>query len=165
MKIDTIQGILQKFASNTIGFQGVAVVNVQGQPIASIGMDENATLTMASMMIYLTERTRKELGWEVVEQIDVKSADGYVILTTCSSDVLLLVKASKVPEGMLVVDINRTVEKLKIALEDDEDNIDSNHKELQPPVPINQEFSDTKSTSNDNHRPHPQMYRGSQVPA
>ncbi|GAB1541533.1 hypothetical protein NUACC21_42040 [Scytonema sp. NUACC21] len=76
MKIDKIERILQKFASHTLGFQGVALVNAQGQLITSIGMDENATLSMASMMIYLTERTHRELGWEVVEQIDVKSADG-----------------------------------------------------------------------------------------
>lgn len=129
MKIDKIQGILQKFASNTIGFQGVALVNAQGKPIASIGMDENAILSMASTMIYLADCTRKEVGWDAVEQVDVKSADGYIILTTCSPDVLLLVKASKVPEGMLLVDINRTVEKLKAALKDDDDNTDLSHKE------------------------------------
>jgi uncharacterized protein len=165
MNIDKINEILQKFATHTIGFQGVALVNAQGKLIKTIGMDENAILSMASTMIYLADRTRKEVGWDAVEQVDFKSADGYIILTTCSPDVLLLVKASKVPEGMLLVDINRTVDKLKVVLKDDEDNTDSKHKELQAPVLINQASSDTKATSNDNYLPDPQMYRGSQVQA
>ncbi|MBW4632721.1 MAG: hypothetical protein KME30_12735 [Iphinoe sp. HA4291-MV1] len=165
MNIDNIKGILKKFASNTMGFQGVALVNSEGKLITTNGMDENAALSMASTMIYLADRTRKEVGWQAVEQIDLKSPDGYVILTICSPDVFLLVKASKVPEGMLLVDINRTVEKLKAALQDeDSDSPNSNNTKLQDTVSNNQPSYDTKSTSNDNYLPHPQMYRGSQVP-
>ncbi|MEC4818280.1 MAG: roadblock/LC7 domain-containing protein [Scytonema sp. PMC 1069.18] len=164
MNIQKIEEILKKFASNTIGFQGVALVNLNGQPISIIGVDKNTASIMASTMIYLAERTHKEVGWEAVEQIDVKSTEGYFILTTCSPDVFLLVKASKVPEGMLLVDINRTVEKLKAALkEEDFNNSDSHDGEPQNTELTNTASSDTKTASSNNHLPHPQMYRGSQV--
>jgi uncharacterized protein len=157
MNIDEIRGILKKFASNMMGFQATALVNSEGKPIATIGMDENSALILAGTMIYLANRTRKEVQWEGIEQISVKGADGYVILTACGADIFLLVIASNVPEGMLVVDINRTVDKLKAVLKDEESqSTDSNQTKLQESV--------SKFISKDGKFSHPLMYRGSKVP-
>ncbi|MGH7999015.1 MAG: roadblock/LC7 domain-containing protein [Brasilonema sp.] len=157
MNIDQIGVILKKFASNMIGFQGIALVNSGGKPITTIGMDDNAALIMAGTMIYLANRTRKEVQWEGIEQIEVKGTDGYVILTTCSPDIFLLVIANKVPEGMLLVEINRTVDKLKAVLKDeDSDSTGSNQTKLQESI--------SEVTNKDGKVSHPLMYRGSKIP-
>ena len=157
MNIDDIRAILKKFASNTMGFQGAALVNSEGKPITTIGMDDDSALIMAGTMIYLAHRTRKEVQWEGIEQISVKGTDGYMILTTCSPDILLLVIASKIPEGMLLVDINRTVDKLRAILKNEESvSVDSNPTKLQESV--------SQITNKDGRFSHPLMYRGNKVP-
>ncbi|NMG05605.1 hypothetical protein [Brasilonema sp. UFV-L1] len=162
MNIDEIGVILKKFASNMIGFQGIALVNSGGKPITTIGIDDNSALIMAGTMIYLANRTRKEAQWEGVEQIEVKGTDGYVILTTCSPDVFLLVIASKVPEGMLLVDINRTVDKLKAVLkEEDSDTTDSKQTKLQESI---SEMTNSEMTNKDGKISRALMYRGNKIP-
>ncbi|MBW4627299.1 MAG: roadblock/LC7 domain-containing protein [Brasilonema octagenarum HA4186-MV1] len=157
MNIDEIKAILKKFASNTMGFQGTALVNSEGKPITTIGMDDDSALIMAGTMIYLAHRTRKEVQWEGIEQISVKGTDGYMILTTCSPDILLLVIASKIPEGMLLVDINRTVDKLNAVLKDEESqSTDSNQTKLQESV--------SKIAKRYGRFSNPLMYRGSKIP-
>jgi predicted regulator of Ras-like GTPase activity (Roadblock/LC7/MglB family) len=166
MNIEKIKGILKGFAQNTIGFQGAALVNSQGHSITNIGLDENATLSMAGTMLYLAERTQKEFGWQEFEQIDIQGADGYVILAVCNPDVFLLVKTSKVPKGMLLADLNRTVDKLKLALKDDDSSYDkdSNDRESQNTESNQGVINNTENSQENTHLPHPQRYRGSDVP-
>jgi hypothetical protein len=47
----------------------------------------------------------------------VRAQEGHVILARCHIDVFLLVKAGKALSGLLEGEINRTLDKLKVALQ------------------------------------------------
>jgi predicted regulator of Ras-like GTPase activity (Roadblock/LC7/MglB family) len=126
-----IEKILQELTAKPIGIQGVALVSAEGQPIISpIGIDKNSTLIMAGSMLYLAKSTQDELHWPTIESISVRAQEGHVILANCNPDVFLLVKAGKALSGLLEGEINRTVEKLQVALQ----NLQETTLEIQPEV-------------------------------
>ncbi|MFK0734402.1 MAG: roadblock/LC7 domain-containing protein [Gloeotrichia echinulata GP01] len=124
MNIKKIEDILKRFASNTIGFKVVALVNFEGLPIYKIGIDENTASTNAGKMLYVDKLIREEFKWQVIEQIQIKGTEGYIILTACTPNFYLLVKFDDVPQGMLLGDLNPTVQKLKAVLEEEESEND-----------------------------------------
>jgi predicted regulator of Ras-like GTPase activity (Roadblock/LC7/MglB family) len=113
-----IERILQELMAKPIGIQGVALVSSEGQPIVpTIGMDKNSSLIMAGSMLYLAKSTQDEFHWQGIETIAVRAPEGHAILAYCNPDVFLLVKAGKALSGLLDGEINRTVEKLRAALQ------------------------------------------------
>ncbi len=120
MGVSAIAGILQNFVSSTSDVQGAALVSPDGLPLASSlpsNMDEERTSAMSAAMLSLGERIGKELARGNVDKILVEGADGFGILMGCGDDAVLLVLASQsAKQGLLMLDIKRTVSEIKAAL-------------------------------------------------
>ena len=120
MSTATIGGILQNFVSGTSEVQGAALVSPDGLPLASSlpgSMDEERTSAMSAAMLSLGERIGKELARGTVEKVMVEGTDGYGVLIGCGDDAVLLVLASQsAKQGLLMLDIKRTVNEIKAIL-------------------------------------------------
>ena len=112
--------ILQEFVSGTSDVQGAALVSPDGLPLASSlpnGMDEDRTSAMSAAMLSLGERIGTELSRGTVDRIMVEGDTGYGILTGCGVDAVLLVLASQsAKQGLLMLDIKKTVAAIKAEL-------------------------------------------------
>lgn len=112
--------ILQNFVSGTSDVQGAALVTPDGLPLATSlpgGMDEERVSAMSAAMLSLGERIGNELGRGSIDRIFVEGGDGYGILTSCGEDAVFLVLASQAAkQGILMLEIKRTVSELKLVL-------------------------------------------------
>lgn len=117
-KPDTFEQILYDLIAKPIGVQSAFLVSLEGKPItAPIGINENSALIIAGTMLYLARSTNEELQWQGIEKISVQAREGFVILASCTPDIYLLVKTAKALSGLLDGEINRTVQRLQIALQ------------------------------------------------
>jgi uncharacterized protein len=115
-----IGAILQDFVAGTADIQGAALVSPDGLALASTlpsGMDEERTSAMSAAMLSLGERIGKELARGTVDRILVEGDSGYGILMGCGEDAVLLVLANQgAKQGLLMLDIKKTVGDIKAAL-------------------------------------------------
>ena len=120
INLDKLNAILQSFVSGTNDVQGAALVTPDGLPLASIlpgGMDEERVSAMSAAMLSLGERIGGELARGNMDRIFVEGDSGYGILINCGDDAVLLVLASQAAkQGLLMLEIKRTVEELKLLL-------------------------------------------------
>ena len=112
--------VIQNFVARTSDVQGAAVVTPDGLPLASSlpgEMDEDRVSAMSAAMLSLGERIGKELLGGNADRIFVEGDQGCTILTTCGNDAVFLVLASKeAKQGMLMLEIKRTLTEVKPAL-------------------------------------------------
>jgi predicted regulator of Ras-like GTPase activity (Roadblock/LC7/MglB family) len=112
--------VVQNFVARTSDVQGAAVVTPDGLPLASSlpgEMDEERVSAMSAAMLSLGERIGKELLGGNADRIFVEGDEGFTILTTCGNDAVFLVLASKeAKQGMLMLEIKRTLTDVKPAL-------------------------------------------------
>jgi hypothetical protein len=122
MAIDTrkLGMLVQKFVATTPEVQGAAVVTPDGLPLAASlpgSMDEERVSAMSAAMLSLGERIGKELLAGVTDRIYVEGDEGFTILTSCGDEAVFLVLASKeAKQGVLMLEIKRTVADVKPAL-------------------------------------------------
>jgi predicted regulator of Ras-like GTPase activity (Roadblock/LC7/MglB family) len=106
--------ILQELMAKPIDIQGVVLVSAEGQPITMPqGLSEHSACMLAGAMLYLAHQTREELHWKTSDAVSVRGQEGCIILSHCHADVYLLVKAGKVPMGLLEGEVNRTLTRLR----------------------------------------------------
>ncbi len=112
--------ILQNFVSTTPDVQGAAMVTPDGLPLASSlpgGMDDERVSAMSAAMLSLGDRIGRELSRGEIDRIYVEGEDGFSILTSCGEDAVFLVLAGKsAKQGVLMLEIKRTLTALKPAL-------------------------------------------------
>jgi predicted regulator of Ras-like GTPase activity (Roadblock/LC7/MglB family) len=112
--------VVQNFVARTSDVQGAAVVTPDGLPLASSlpgEMDEERVSAMSAAMLSLGERIGKELLGGNADRIFVEGDQGFTILTTCGNDAVFLVLASKeAKQGMLMLEIKRTLTDVQPAL-------------------------------------------------
>lgn len=115
-----LTSILQNFVSSTSDIQGATLVTPDGLSLAATlpgGMDEERVSAMSAAMLSLGERIGKELSRGGIERIFVEGDQGYGVLTSCGEDAVFLVLASKaVKQGVLMLEIKRVLEDLKLAI-------------------------------------------------
>lgn len=122
MAINTqkLSAILQNFVTSTNDIQGAALVTPDGLPLASTlpaGMDEERVAAMSAAMLSLAERIGMELARGQIDRIYVEGDQGYGVLTSCGEDAVFLVLASQAAkQGLLLLEIKRTLSELKLAL-------------------------------------------------
>ena len=118
--IDKLSEIINNFVSGTNDIRGAALVTPDGLPLANSlpsSMDEDRVSAMSAAMLSLGERIGGELSRGTIERIYVDGDDGYSVLTSCGQDAVFLVLASKsAKQGILQLEIKRTVEELKSIL-------------------------------------------------
>ncbi len=112
--------ILQSFVTATSDVEGAAMVTPDGLPLASSlpgGMDDERVSAMSAAMLSLGERIGKELVRGAIDRIYVEGNQGFSILTSCGEDAVFLVLATKeAKQGVLMLEIKRTLAELKLAL-------------------------------------------------
>jgi predicted regulator of Ras-like GTPase activity (Roadblock/LC7/MglB family) len=116
MNTDNLTTILKQLVAKP-GIQGTALVSAEGQAIiAPIGIDENTAGILAGNMLCLLKSMQDELLWQDIEIVSVRSPKGHLILKGCGVDLYLLIKAEKVPVGLLEGEVSRAIDKLQAEL-------------------------------------------------
>lgn len=114
---EKLEHILQNFVTTTSDVQGAAIVTPDGLPLGSFlpgGMDDERVSAMSAAMLSLGDRIGKELARGEIERIYVEGSEGLSVLTSCGADAVFLVLASKdVKQGLLMLEIKRTLASLK----------------------------------------------------
>lgn len=120
INVEKLSSVLQNFVSSTSDVEGAAVVTPDGLPLATSlprTVDEERAAAMSAAMLSLGERISSEFARGDVERIFVEGNKGYGILTSCGADAVFLVLASRsAKQGLLILEIKRTLEELKLIL-------------------------------------------------
>jgi len=123
MAIDTHQlnDLIQSFVTNTLHVQGAALVTAEGLPVVSTlppGLEESRAAAMAAAVVGIGDRIGEELQRGATQHILLEGAQGYSILTFCTTETLFLVLASsEVKQGVLMLEIQRMIARIAQLLE------------------------------------------------
>ena len=123
MAIDTHQlnDLIQSFVTDTLHVQGAALVTAEGLPIVSTlppGLEESRAAAMAAAVLGIGDRIGEELQRGATQHILLEGAQGYSILTFCTTETLFLVLASsEVKQGVLTLEIQRMIARIAQLLE------------------------------------------------
>jgi uncharacterized protein len=113
--------VLQDFVTATTDIQGAALVTPDGLPLVAnlpSMMDEERVSAMSAAMLSLGERIGVELNRGAIDRIYVEGNEGFCVLTSCGQDAVFLVLANRTAkQGVLLLEIKRTVSELKQILE------------------------------------------------
>ncbi len=108
---------LQELQRNTPDVEASALVSVDGLTIASAlpsGVEEDRVSAMSAAMLSLGERIAGELGRGGLDQVYVKGAGGYVLLTAVGTDAVLTVLARSTAKlGLVFLEMRRAAEDLE----------------------------------------------------
>jgi hypothetical protein len=105
---------------STPDIEASAVVSVDGLTIASSlpsGVEEDRVSAMSAAMLSLGERIASELRRGTLDEVYVRGANGYVILSAVGREAVLTVLArSGAKLGLVFLEMRRAVEELADAL-------------------------------------------------
>jgi uncharacterized protein len=122
INISAIQTILQNFVSDTPDIQGATLVSPDGLTLTSAlpeRVDEERIAAMTATILSIGERIGRELARGNVERVIVVGEKGYSVLASCGDDAVLLVLASAtVKQGLLFLEIKRTLAEILPLLTD-----------------------------------------------
>lgn len=121
MAINTVslELTLQSFVNQVMGVQGAVISSLDGLPLASYlvdGLGEERLAAMSATMLSLGERIGQELGRGDINRLFVEGEKGYVTLTGCGPDAVLLVLSdSSLKQGILMLEIKSVLQDLRIS--------------------------------------------------
>lgn len=108
---------LQELQRNTPDVEASALVSVDGLTIASAlpsGVEEDRVSAMSAAMLSLGERIAGELGRGGLDQVYVKGAGGYVLLTAVGAEAVLTVMTRSTAKlGLVFLEMRRAAEDLE----------------------------------------------------
>jgi predicted regulator of Ras-like GTPase activity (Roadblock/LC7/MglB family) len=107
---------LKDLQVSTPDIEASALVSVDGLIIASAlppDVEEDRVSAMSAAMLSLGERIAGELGRGLLDQVYVRGAEGYVILSAVGEEAVLTVLARKDAKlGLVFLDMRRAAEDL-----------------------------------------------------
>lgn len=107
---------LKDLQVSTPDVEASALVSVDGLIIASAlppDVEEDRVSAMSAAMLSLGERIASELGRGVLDQVYVRGANGYVILSAVGEEAVLTVLAREGAKlGLVFLDMRRAAEDL-----------------------------------------------------
>ena len=107
---------LRNLQVTTPDIEASAVVSVDGLIIASAlpaDVEEDRVSAMSAAMLSLGERIAGELGRGVMDQVYIRGAHGYVILTAVGEEAVLTVLARQDAKlGLVFLDMRRAAQDL-----------------------------------------------------
>lgn len=107
---------LKDLQISTPDIEASAVVSVDGLIIASalpLDVEEDRVSAMSAAMLSLGERIAGELGRGMLDQVYIRGANGYVILSSVGEEAVLTVLARKDAKlGLVFLDMRRAAEDL-----------------------------------------------------
>jgi len=115
-RTDRIVDRLRELQMSTTDIEASAVVSVDGLTIASSlpsGVEEDRVSAMSAALLSLGERIAGELGRGTMDEVYVKGAGGYVILTAVGEEAVLTVLARAGAKlGLIFLEMRRAAEDL-----------------------------------------------------
>lgn len=103
--------VLKDLSGSTPDVEASAVVSSDGLVIASAlpkDVEEDRVAAMSAAMLSLGERTSKELGRGILEQVFIKGEHGYVILMNAGTDAVLTAMVRQDAKlGLIFLDMKR----------------------------------------------------------
>ncbi len=97
-----------------------AVVSVDGLIIASAlpsSVEEDRVSAMSAAMLSLGERISAELGRGTLEQVYIKGADGFVMITSIGSEAVLTALAGPHAKlGLIFLEMRRAAEDIQLVM-------------------------------------------------
>jgi predicted regulator of Ras-like GTPase activity (Roadblock/LC7/MglB family) len=107
---------LKDLQVSTPDIEASAVVSVDGLIIASAlppDVEEDRVSAMSAAMLSLGERIASELGRGMLDQVYIRGANGFVILSSVGEEAVLTVLARKDAKlGLVFLDMRRAAEDL-----------------------------------------------------
>ena len=115
-RTEQMVGRLKDLQVSTPDIEASAVVSVDGLIIASAlppDVEEDRVSAMSAAMLSLGERIAGELGRGLLDQVYIRGANGYVILSAVGDEAVLTVLARKDAKlGLVFLDMRRAAEDL-----------------------------------------------------
>ena len=114
MRADMLKSVLSELNGSTADIEASAVLSTDGLVMASMlpsGLDEDRVGAMSAAMLSLGDRTAKELARGKLEQVLIKGATGYVLLTGAGDEAVLTVLCKPNARlGLIFLDVKRASE-------------------------------------------------------
>jgi len=119
--VGKLQQTLQEARTTIPGVEAAAVVSSEGLTIASAlppDFDEDRLVAVTAAMLDVGQRTRTELDMGQLEQVYVRSTNGYVVIIPAGNDAVLAVILGKDAKlGLVFLNLKRFADQIAHALE------------------------------------------------
>lgn len=116
MKADMLTSVLTELNGTSADIEASGVISTDGLMMASVlpaGMDEDRVGAMSAAMLSLGDRTAQELNRGNLEQVLIKGARGYVLMTYAGHEAVLTVLAKPNAKlGLIFLDVKRAAENI-----------------------------------------------------
>jgi predicted regulator of Ras-like GTPase activity (Roadblock/LC7/MglB family) len=113
---DTLEGVLNELQGSIPEIEACAIVSVEGLPIVSAlppDVDEAKVAAMTAAMLTLGEKAAIELGKGILEQVNVKGVDGWLLVVSAGLNACLTVSTTANAKlGLIFLDMKRAAEKI-----------------------------------------------------
>ncbi|MCK4483602.1 MAG: roadblock/LC7 domain-containing protein [Candidatus Thorarchaeota archaeon] len=117
---DTLEGVLNELQGSIPEIEACAIVSVEGLPIVSAlppDVDEAKVAAMTAAMLTLGEKAAIELGKGVLEQVNVKGVDGWLLVVSAGLNACLtVVTTANAKLGLIFLDMKRAADKIAIMI-------------------------------------------------
>ncbi len=114
MRADMLTSILQELNGTSADIEASGIISTDGLIMAAVlpqGLDEDRLGAMSAAMLSLGDRTAQELARGTLEQVLIKGAKGYVLMTYAGSEAVLTVLAKPSAKlGLIFLDVKRAAE-------------------------------------------------------
>lgn len=112
-RVDEVNRVLRSLQSGTPEIEAAAVISEDGLVIASAlpqHIEEVRVAGMSATLLSLGTRAATELGRGTLEQVLIRGAKGYVVMTSAAPGTLLLVLTTQDAKlGLVFLDMKRAV--------------------------------------------------------
>ena len=116
MREEILGSILSELNGSSVDIEASAVISTDGLMIASVlpqSLDEDRVGAMSTAMLSLGDRTAQELSRSELEQVLVKDATEYILMTYTGHDAVITVLAKpKAKLGLIFLDVKRAAENI-----------------------------------------------------
>ena len=111
MRANMLTSVLTELNGTSADIEASGIISTDGLMIASVlpaGMDEDRVGAMSAAMLSLGDRTAQELARGTLEQVLIKGAKGYVLMTYAGAESVLTVLAKPNAKlGLIFLDVKR----------------------------------------------------------
>lgn len=117
MRAEMLDSILQELNAVSPAVDASAIISFDGLVMASSissELEEERLAAMAAAMLSLGERATSELNRGDMQQMVIKGAEGFIVLTAATDDAVLVVLTQSAARiGLTMLDIKRSVKDVK----------------------------------------------------
>ncbi|MGR9107484.1 MAG: roadblock/LC7 domain-containing protein [Gammaproteobacteria bacterium] len=114
MRQDILTSILTELNGTSAEIEASGVISADGLMMAAVlpsGLDEDRIGAMSAAMLSLGDRTAQELARGVLEQVLIKGANGYVLMTYAGREaVLTVIVKANAKLGLIFLDVKRAAQ-------------------------------------------------------